>query len=107
MPGWTGLVPNGVDTACTIALGSAGTVRGWARQCQACACARRSGKKCGHTIRQALSRHIGMLIDVISGIVGIEICEHVRRGAIRGHRTFLIAQDLSIEFVDESVHGCV
>jgi len=48
-----------------------------------------------------------MLIDVISDIVGIEIFEHVRRGAIRGHRTFLIAQDLSIEFVDESVHGCV
>ena len=63
----------------------------------------------GHTIRQALPRHVGMLLsDVISGIVGIEIFEQQRRAAvIRGHRPFLIAQDLSIEFVDESVHGCV
>ena len=66
---------------------------------------RRSGKKCGHTIRQALPRHIGMLGGVISGIVGIETCEHVRRGAMRGHRTLFIAQDLSIEFVREFVHG--
>jgi hypothetical protein len=61
----------------------------------------------GHTIRQALPRHVGMLLsDVISGIVGIEIFEQQRRAAvIRGHRTVLIAQDLSIEIVDESVHG--